>query len=62
MGAKFRKDKGDGKGKGKGSGKGKKGKGKDKLNELAEDDTYVTEAEFAAWLQGSSDGYTGEGM
>ena len=61
--AKFRlKEKGKGKGKGKDGGKGKKGKGKDKLQELAEDETYMDEAEFAAWLHGPLDEYTNEGM
>ena len=43
-------------------GKGKKGKGKDKLDALAEDETYMDEAEFAAWLHGSPDEYIYEGM
>ena len=62
--AKFRKSKGKGESNDteKGSGKGKKGKGKDKIGELVEDDTYMDETEFAAWLHGSPDQYTYEGM
>merc|ERR1712048_491922 len=62
--AKFRKanQKGNGKGKGKEGGKGKKGKGKDKFHELAEDETYMDEAEFANWLHDAQEEYWSEGM